>query len=312
MKIFITGSNGFVGKHLKEYLQQNHNDYVLFTPSSCELDLADEAAVDRYMEANRPDMIIHLANKGGSRDTAEMRNVTEYNLRIFFNLAKYEKDVKKIISFGSGAEYGKHKPIVDVKEKDYLLMQPLDEYGFYKSVTSKYIERSQKIMQLRIFGAYGEHENYRYKFISNAIVKNLLELPITINKNVFFDYIYIDDLLRMIDWFIHNDANEKIYNVTTGKKIDLISLAEMVNEAGAYQSEIMLLNDGLNDEYSSDNGRVLREIGDFEFTPHKSAIAKMRAYFEANLDKLDIQTVKEDPYLKVCEKMWKKNSEESK
>ena len=73
--------------------------------------------------------------------------------------------------------------------------QPLDEYGFYKSITSKYIEKSQRIVQLRIFGAYGEYENYRFKFITNAIVK-IFETSIVINKNVYFDYIYIDDLVK--------------------------------------------------------------------------------------------------------------------
>uniref|UniRef100_UPI0040487A97 NAD-dependent epimerase/dehydratase family protein n=1 Tax=Aliarcobacter sp. TaxID=2321116 RepID=UPI0040487A97 len=141
------------------------------------------------MTTNKIDIIIHLANRGGGRDVADMKNVTEYNLRIFFNIAKHEKNVKKIISFGSGAEYGKHKPIVEAKEEDYLSTQPFDEYGFYKSITSKYIEKSDNIVQLRIFG------EYRFKFISNAIVKNLLELPIIINKNVYFDYIYINDRL---------------------------------------------------------------------------------------------------------------------
>jgi GDP-L-fucose synthase len=71
--------------------------------------------------SNKIDIIIHLANKGGDRTTANMKNVTEYNLRIFFNIAKHEKNVKKIISFGSGAEYGKHKPIVEAKEEDINL-----------------------------------------------------------------------------------------------------------------------------------------------------------------------------------------------
>jgi GDP-L-fucose synthase len=95
--------------------------YSLFTPSSSKLDLANEVAVDDYILSNKIDIIIHLANKGGDRTTANMKNVTEYNLRIFFNIAKHEKNVKKIISFGSGAEYGKHKPIVEAKEEDINL-----------------------------------------------------------------------------------------------------------------------------------------------------------------------------------------------
>ena len=308
MNIFITGSNGFVGSHLKEYLSQNYSQYNLFIPSSKELDLIDERAVDDYILLNKIDIIIHLANRGGGRDVADMKNITEYNLRIFFNIAKHEKNVAKIISFGSGAEYGKYKPIIDVKEEDYLKEQPHDEYGFYKSITSKYIEKSENIVQLRIFGAYGEYENYRFKFISNAIVKNLLKLPIVINKNVYFDYIYVDDLVKMIDWFIHNDAKEKIYNVTTGKKVDLLTLANLVNEASDFQSEIRVLNDGLNNEYTSNNERVMKEIDNFKFTSHKDAIIKMREYFSYNLDKLDKELIKNDPYLKECEKIWKKEN----
>jgi GDP-L-fucose synthase len=308
MNIFITGSSGFVGSHLREYLQKNYTSYKLFTPSSKELDLADEKSVDAYILSNKIDVIIHLANRGGGRDITDMKNITEYNLRIFFNIVKHEKNVKKIISFGSGAEYGKHKPIIEAIEEDYWQEQPYDEYGFYKSITSKYIEKSDKIVQLRIFGAYGEYENYRFKFISNAIVKNLLELPIVINKNVFFDYIYIDDLVNLIDWFVHNEAKEKIYNVTTGKKVDLITLANLVNETSDFNSGISVLNEGLNNEYTSSNAKLLQEIGTFTFTSHREAISKMRDYFRYNLDNLDKETIINDPYLKKIDNMWKKEN----
>lgn len=305
MNIFITGSKGFIGTHLKEYLHHNYQNYVLFTPSSNELDLSDEVSVDRYILENRIDIIIHLANRGGDRNSNNMKNITEYNLRIFFNIAKHEKNVKKIISFGSGAEYGKHKPIIDVKEEYYLKEQPLDEYGFYKAITSKYIEKSDNITQLRVFGAYGEYENYRFKFISNAIVKNLLNLPIVINKNVYFDYIYINDLLRILDWFIHNDSKEKIYNVTSGKKINLLSLSNLINDVSDYKSEIKILNENLNNEYTSNNSRLVEELKTFKFTSHKNAIIKMREYFSYNLTKLDKDLIINDPYLKEIGNMWK-------
>lgn len=311
MNIFITGSNGFIGSHLKEYLVKNYSEYKLFTPTSKELDLLNEVSVDNFIISNKIDIIIHLANRGGSRDAIDMQNVTEYNLRIFFNIAKHENNVKKIISFGSGAEYGKHKPIVEVIEEDYLREQPLDEYGFYKSVTSKYIERSRNIVQLRVFGAYGEYENYRYKFISNAIVKNLLQLPIIINKNVNFDYIYIDDLVKIINWIIHNTTKEKVYNATTGIKVDLLSLANLVNEISDFKSKIIVLNDGLNNEYTSNNQRILSEIGKFNFITHKNAIHKMRDYFKKNLKKIDKEGILYDPYLKEINNMWKGKSNDA-
>lgn len=307
MKILIIGANGFIGKHLCEYFTKNRT-YALLTPSSKELNVAQEESVDTYMETHKPEMIINCANRGGGRDSGN-ENIVHENLRMFFNIVKHSDKVSKIIHFGSGAEYSKHKPIVDAKEEDADLAIPLDEYGFYKSVCSKFIEKSNNNLNLRIFGCYGEYENYEFKFISNAIVKNLLHLPITINKNVFFDYIYVNDLVKIVDHFLHHDSKHKVYNLTTGKKIDLITLAHLINETSDFTSEIKIINDGLNNEYTSQNSRLMNEINTFEFTSHRTAIIEMRNYYASILDTIDREKIEADPYLKLCTTFWNKHEE---
>lgn len=306
MNLFITGGSGFISSHLKKRLALNGN-FNVFAPKSSELNLTDESAVDDFVRAHKIDAIVHLANRGGGRDTLDMTNVTEYNLRIFFNIAKQKNKVAKIISFGSGAEYGKHKPIINAREDDYKKALPLDEYGFYKAITSHYIEDcADNIIQLRLFGIYGEMENYRYKFITNAVVKNLLHLPITINQNVFFDYMYVDDLLNVVEFYIENDVRHKIYNASSGTKIDLLSLAALVNEASDFKSEISVLNEGLNNEYTSDNSLLKSEMKDkFKLTPHSEAIGKIHKYFKQNFASLDLATIKKDPYLGKINEIWK-------
>ena len=42
--IFITGANGFIGSHLKKYLQTYYSNYILHTPSTKELDLTKPLA----------------------------------------------------------------------------------------------------------------------------------------------------------------------------------------------------------------------------------------------------------------------------
>lgn len=306
MNLFITGGGGFIGSHLKKHLALNE-DFNVFAPVSSELNLTDEIAVDDFVRAHKIDTIVHLANRGGGRDTLDMTNVTEYNLRIFFNIAKQKNKVAKIISFGSGAEYGKHKPIINAREDDYKKALPLDEYGFYKAIASHYIEDcANNIIQLRLFGIYGEMENYRYKFITNAVVKNLLHLPITINQNVFFDYMYVEDLLNVVEFYIENDVRHKIYNASSGTKIDLLSLAALVNEASDFKSEISVLNEGLNNEYTSDNSLLKSEMKDkFKLTPHSEAIGKIHKYFKQNFTSLDLATIKKDPYLGKINEIWK-------
>ena len=306
MRILIAGAHGFIGSHLAERLQ-SIDKHKLFTPSSKDVNFIDETQVDNYVKVTSPDIIINCANKGGDR-SSQNTSIIEDNLRIFFNLAKHTKDVKKIINFGSGAEYAKHKPIVNVTESDAGICLPLDEYGFYKSVVSKFIEKSDNIYNLRVFGAYGENEDYRFKFITNAIVKNLLGLPIVINKNVYFDYIYIDDLVKIIEYFIFNDVKEKIFNTTTGKKIDLVTLAKYINENSTFKSEVIVLNEGLNNEYTSSNVKLIDEIKDLVFTSHPDAIKKIVHYFKENLDTLDKETIINDPYLNKIDTMWKKDT----
>ena len=111
----------------------------------------------------------------------------------------------------------------------------------------------------------------------------------------------------MIDWFIHNDAKEKIYNVTTGKKIDLISLAEYINKNSAFTSDIEVLNEGLNNEYTSSNIKLLTEMKRFTFTSHQDAIKNIAHYFKDNIDTLDKEAILNDPYLKKIDTIWEKD-----
>lgn len=61
MKILITGANGFIGRHLTQFLAQRH---AMLTPTSGELDLTDAAAVSAYLDAHLADLVIHAASQG--------------------------------------------------------------------------------------------------------------------------------------------------------------------------------------------------------------------------------------------------------
>lgn len=275
--IFITGANGFIGKNLSEQL---HNRYALFTPKRKELDLTNSKAVDNYFEKNKIDVVINCAAVGGSRIEEHVSSALSDNLRIFFNLLKNKNRFKKMIHLGSGAEYDKSKPIVKVKETDFGKTIPKDKYGFFKYLCSKYIEKDNNIICLRPFGLFGKYEDYRYRFISNAIVNNLKGLPISINQNVFFDYMYIDDFLKIIDYFINKNTKYKFYNIGTGKKIDLLTIARMINKVVKSKSKIAIKNKGLNNEYTCDNNRLLEEMKAIKFTNIKIAIKELYLWYK--------------------------------
>ena len=57
-KVLITGSRGFLGRHLVNRLS---GDYELLTPTSSELNILRRKDLDDYLSAFLPDAIIHLA-----------------------------------------------------------------------------------------------------------------------------------------------------------------------------------------------------------------------------------------------------------
>ena len=279
LKILLTGSNGFLGRNLKEYFKDR---YTLFTPSHKELNLLDEAAVDRFFKTHRIDIVIHAAVVGGSRREEAEESALGQNLRMFFNLLRNKNRFKKMIHCGSGAEYDKRFPIVKVKEEDFDKRVPVDEYGYGKYICSKYIEDTENIVCLRIFALFGKGEDYRYRFISNAMCRNIYGLPITMNQDVYFDYIYINDFVRIVEHFIENKPKHKFYNVGTGKRVNLKTIAEKINEMADKKSKIIIKKKGLNKEYSCNNKRLTGEIKDFKFTGFNEYMGELYQWYREN------------------------------
>ena len=219
--IFVTGASGFIGRNITEFFRDTA---TIIAPSHAQLDLLSQDAVNKFFKEREIDYVIHCANIGGNRKCRDTIDIVEKNVRIFFNLVENSRYFDKFIHFGSGAEYDKSRPLTQITETSFGERIPIDSYGFSKFSISKFIENSENIVCLRLFGVFGKYEDFEYKFISNAILKNLLQLPIRIRQNVFFDWLYIDDLMRIIPYFFDNEPRYKIYNITPGKPIDLVTI----------------------------------------------------------------------------------------
>jgi len=291
--ILITGGTGFIARNLKEYLDSK---FKVFAPTHSELELLDESKVAKFILKNKIRQVIHCANIGGGRDTVGMPNVVYSNLRMFFSIVQNLDYLEKFIQIGSGAEYNMRNYKPKMTEDYFDKHIPSDDYGFAKYVCAKFIQNIDKACELRLFAVFGKYENVYIKFISNAIVRNLFKLPIVIYQNVYFDFMYISDLVRIMEYFLTHTPQHKSYNITTGKPIDLVTIAEKINKIGKFKSKIVVKNPGLNTEYTGDNSRLLSEIGNFEFTPFELALRDLYSWHEKNLENVDKKKIEEDPY----------------
>ncbi len=295
--LLITGGSGFIGRNAAEYFSRRYKTLV---PTHAELDLLSRSDVRAFFRDNNIDYVIHCANVGGNRKFRHVEDLLKKNLVMFFNIAENDMYFKKMIHLGSGAEYNRDEMPPMVKEDYFGTHLPSDDYGLSKYIMSKYIQCTNNICCLRLFGVFGRYEDYEYKFISNSIVKNLLHLPINIRQNVFFSWMYIDDLLQILDHFLTMQPIHKEYNITTGITADLITVANIINEVSDFRSDIIVENPGLNSEYSGDNSRLLLECQGFRFQTMRDSISDLYSFYKSILNEIDFEAVKRDEYAKYC------------
>lgn len=283
-KILLTGGSGFIGKNI---LEQLGDKYIFLAPSRQELDLKDSETVFTYLKNEAVDLVLHLANIGGSRKQSGLENVAYNNLLIYFNLIKAKSLYKRLIVLGSGAEYDKRGPIKSIKENEFDKKIPVDQYGFSKYVMSKYAEQTDYITHLRLFAVFGKYEDYEIRFISNSICKALFDLPITIKKNVFFDYLHINDFVGIIDKFLEHSPKNIHYNVGSGQPIDLLSLAKIILKVIGKDLPIQIAQSGLNNEYTCDITKLKEEFPEIKYTVLEDSIKSLVLYYQKILPTLD-------------------------
>lgn len=281
MKILITGGTGFIAGHLFDFLKNAHTVVSL---GSKELNLLDHAAVYDFIKRGRFDVVLHTATYDAApkHSTKDKTKVLENNLRMFFNLVSCGNNFGKMIYFGSGAEFGRENWMPKMKETDFGKNVPTDQYGFSKYVMTKHAESSDNIFNLRLFAVFGKRDDWRVRFISNACCHAVLGMPIPIEQNKFFDFLYVDDLVKIVSWFIENKPRHHTYNVCTGKTADFKTVAEKIVEISGKRLDIAIKTGGPGKEYSGDNSRLLNELGNFKFTPLCSAVKDLYEWYDAH------------------------------
>ncbi|MEI7498655.1 MAG: NAD-dependent epimerase/dehydratase family protein [Candidatus Falkowbacteria bacterium] len=289
IKILLTGGTGFIGRNL---LEQLGGKYQIISPNKQELDFSDCEAVDRFFMNQQFDFVIHAANIGGVRGISHSLDTTQVNLSMFFNLVRHKEKFKKMIILGSGAEYDKSRPLSNIDEESFDQVIPSNRYGFEKYVISKFVEKYEDIICLRLFGVFGKYENYRVRFISNVLCMALLRLPIVMQQDVVFDYIFIDDLVKIIDLFItKKEYKFKFYNVGSGVPVKLSELAERINSLTGNGLPIKIINPGMGNEYTCNIKRLLEEISINSISMDES-ILKMKDYYEEFFLTVDTEALK--------------------
>ena len=291
-KILLTGGNGFIGKNILQSFLADKYDIV--APRSFELNLADTEAVDNYFRTRSFDVVLHAAIKPGHRNAKDLTNLFYTNVRMFENLVRNADKFGKLINFGSGAVYDTAADNRLVTEDQIGLHCGKDEHSFCKYVVHKRIEALQNVVDLNIFGIFGKYEDWEIRFVSNAICKTIFGLPITLRQNRRFSYLYVNDLMPVLDYMIEHPMRYQSYNVTPNSETELLEAARTAERLSGSTAGIQVAATGYGLNYSGSNARLRAEIPGLTFTPFEQAVKDLLEYYQSNQQHIDKKLLLQD------------------
>lgn len=284
-RVLVTGGSGFIGRNIRE--SRLGDRYELLVPSHAELDCADDRSVDAWFRSHEVDAVIHAAVKPGHRNAADRSDLLYTNTRMFFNLERHRGEYAKMLVIGSGAIYDNRVYRPRMREEEWIEHLPADEHGYCKYICAKAAEAVDNVYDLRVFGIFGPYEDYAIRFISNAICKALCGLPITLRQDRIFSYLWVEDLVPVLEWMLEHEPRSKAYNIVPDEVCSLRALAETVREITGTEVPLRVAQEGLGMEYTGDNARLRSEMPDLRFTPVREAVVKLAAWYRGHITQID-------------------------
>jgi GDP-L-fucose synthase len=243
MKILITGALGFIGRNLVEGLQKH--EVTKLTKEVA--DLTDKEQVNRFFKYNRFDLVIHCAVSGGRRNIPDTPEVFWENLSMFYNLLNNKDKFNRLINLGSGAELDRSENI-NLIYPEYKDKYPLDFYGMSKNIICRIIEGEQNFHNIRIFNVFGSDEENQ-RMIKSNIINYIKKQNIVIHQDKLMDFFYIEDLIKLINYFIDNNYFPKETNAVYKNKYHLSEIAGIINNLSDYQVDIIINEPGFSKSY---------------------------------------------------------------
>jgi dTDP-glucose 4,6-dehydratase len=255
MKIFITGSSGFIGQHLVPLLCKHHEVTQLRSDLRHHNDVVQE-----LMSAN-PDVIVHLAARTEvEKSFYEQLTFSEINYVGSVNLIEAACQLKhlKNFVFASTMEVYGWQPISDQVKlhghpqehqvfDQHTVPNPNAPYAVAKFGVEKYLEYAHRTFDLpftalRQTNSYGRHDNDF--FVTEQIITQMLINPEYINlgySEPYRNFIYIDDLLQAWMTVIENPdrCNQgRIYTVGPNNAIKIQDYAHKIADILSWQGQI--------------------------------------------------------------------------
>jgi len=265
-KIYVAGHTGMVGSAITNELK-NRGYSNLLLKNYPGLDLIRQEEVEKFFEAEKPEIVIVAAAKVGgilANNTYRAEFIYD-NLMIEANLIHnaHQAGVEKLIFLGSSCIYPKLAP--QPLKEEYLLSDYLENtnepYAIAKIAGIKLCENycrqyGSNFYSVMPTNMYGPNDNFDLNtshvlpaFIRKfheAKEKNQTEVTIWGTGKPLREFLFVEDLADAILFLLENVDAKDLYgkgishlNIGTGKDISINELAKMVAEILGYKGKIV-------------------------------------------------------------------------
>jgi GDP-L-fucose synthase len=247
-RIFVTGHRGLVGSAILRRLEREGYTNIL-TATREQLDLRDQAAVNYWFRANRPEYVFLVAGTVGGI-MANMTRPAEFiydNMMIHATVvhAAHLYKTKKLLYLGSSCIYPREAP-QPMKEEVLLTgaLEPTNEpYAIAKIAGIKLCQAYRRQYGCNFISAmptnlYGPNDNFDLKnsHVLPAMIRKFHDAKVEGRSEVVIwgtgsprrEFLHVDDLADACV-FLMNKWEEDIHiNVGTGEDLSIRELAELV------------------------------------------------------------------------------------
>ena len=296
-KILVLGGNGFLGRNLCKYLADCGEKVYSFDMSMPEVadnrieyiagDFFDDYTLEETVKGM--DVIYHAIctlNPGNSNEKC----ILGYE-RDFVQTAKlcsYLKDTDcRMIFFSSGGTVYGNQKVQPITED--AVPVPINHYGNLKlcienTMRTFNFQMKKNMLIARISNPYGPGQDYHkgVGFIDAAIKHTIAGETIEIwgDGNVVRDYIYIDDLCRMLYALIEYHGDTEVFNLSSNTGVsqnDIVDILKQIDPAVKVTYKPGRSVDA--NKIILDNSRI-RSICDFDMVSIEEGIRRYYDYIK--------------------------------
>ncbi len=220
MNIILAGCSGYIGGRLKKKLLKKHKvyNYKKKIPKVADI-LINVAGPDR-----------DYCNKNVKKGINERLKINKKILKII-----KKNKIKKFIHLSTIHVY---KKSLLITEKSNLNKK--DPYAISHITSENFINKNFKheceYIILRVSNCFGYPTKLNsncWKLVINDIVKKIFQknkISINSNINFFRDYVGISYLIRVIEYFLNNNLDNKTINVTSENSLSILKLSKIIKK----------------------------------------------------------------------------------